>query len=393
MTHYTILPIENTTDTTEYQIPDDRAMITDKPDTNSPHNTGGTTDMNLTTCAVDLCPRHLYQPQVMETDETHSPSRWSSRYHCLNIVLGEEVNKDNGIDFAIDPSIERSTARIADAAISFAAPSSSKTIDTNGIDVSIETSDAYLRNHLSDTISCTDREKSIDVGGVLMRALAERDAQVEARFNRLEVMMAQLLNMASTNEIADDFPIDQIEPHKTDGAIKPVIQLSERRPDKVIIQYFSNKGKRGRLPTMKLELLVQKFSKSKQSYYVPYQTLHGYCYDDFGLSHLQEMAALDINQIHTDAIGRLSDVLIRAKDTDLGETAIGTIFYDCKSEEIFTGAFAFIGIDNTCVLSIDIGDEFNIAVLSMSKSKATSGHGIYIINRNKLEQLFNGDDV
>ena len=393
MTQHTTLPMENTTNTNDYQTPDDHAMITDKSCTNRSHNTGITTDMNSTADVIDLCSSYMYKPQVIKTDTNHSPSRWASRYHCLNIVLGEEVNKDNGIDFAIDPSIERSPAQIADTTISFASPSSSKAIIMNGIDASVDTSDAYLRNHLSDTISCTDRDKSVDVGGVLMRALAERDAQVEARFNRLEVMMAQLLNTVSTNGIADDIPINQIKTHNQDDTTKPVIQISEKRPNKIIIQYFNNKGKHGRRPTMKLELLEQKFSKARQSYYAPYQTLHGYCYDDFGLDHLNEMAAQNINQKHSDAIERLSDVLTRAKDTDLGKEAIGTYFYDCKSDEVFTGAFAFINIDNTCVLSLDIGDEFNVAVLCMSKSKARSGHGIYIINRDKLERLFNGDDV
>ena len=309
---------------------------------------------------------------------TRQRSRATTRHHCLNIALEKKAIKGNGLDLSLDPSFEGpfEVRQHND----FAPPSSSKTIDNNGLDLTVEQFETFKGNKLisKNSISCDEK----NAGEVLMQAIAERDAQIDARLTRLEEMLSRILS-SPINENAQVTAPGQGATHSK------VIQFSQQRPDKITIQYFRNKSKKNRLPTLKLEFHEQKHSKANQSYYTKYQSLHGYCYSDFGLSKLDGMAADEPNIEHSVEIERLRTVIEKLISQGLLEGGIGGYFYNHKTNEIFTGAIAIVLPDMKCVLMVVQPDDILIETVSMATSKAKDTDGYYIFNKKMVDEIFN----
>ncbi len=303
--------------------------------------------------------------------------RATTRHHCLNIALEKKAIKGNGLDLALDPSIEGSFE--VGQHNDFAPPSSSKTIDNNGLDFSVEEFETFNGNLEMPLISISNLERY--VGEVLMRAIAERDAQIDARLTRLEEMLERILGCPD-NENA------QVTAAGTRGTPSRVIQLSERRPDKITIQYFKNKSTKGRQPTLKLEFHEQRFSKTNQSYYAKYQALHGYCYNDFGLSKLDSMAKLEPNIQSDSDIDRIKMVLEKLVSQGLPGGEIGGYFYNHETCEILTGAIAIVRPDMTCTLIIVLPDDVMVETVNMATSKGKHTDGYYILNKKRIEEIF-----
>ncbi|MEI7607248.1 MAG: hypothetical protein WCJ64_07675 [Rhodospirillaceae bacterium] len=234
-------------------------------------------------------------------------------------------------------------------------------------------------------VAPSERTEDIVMGAVLMGALAEQDARIariEARFDELADMLT-----ARTEP----------EPEPTPDFDR-LVQLTEKTPDKITIQFFKNEKKKNMMPIAKLEFHNRVYDKNGKGYYNKYQSVHCKCYQDMGRARAEALMRCKINEVHKNALDDMWDLTSRLHKTFLDDPdAIGGVFYSAKTSEVLLGAVFVIHIDDNSATIYICGDgaikrfDFNFEASKAANTKS-GADSIYQMNSDTVDTLLNSDE-
>jgi len=223
--------------------------------------------------------------------------------------------------------------------------------------------------------------KSIEegsIGAVVMRALSEQNGRIDGLERLIERVLDRLDGSGTQNSNA--------------GLDNRLIQFTEKVPNKITIQYFVNRGKKVP-PRIKLELRHKLRDSNNKPYHPVYQTVFGNCYRDFGLTKLDKLARLTINEQHADDINELRNNIewMNEHFTNDGDL-LGTFFYCIETSEVFCGAYVLVDkTTNDGVISLYNGTKFVDHEIEFKPSKssgtAKGSDGVYTINQDIIDAI------
>ncbi len=305
----------------------------------------------------------------MNVDNMCDEESMKSLHHCLNClncINGKSI-EDNGIAISSTLSVSENHEPMESSIISLRSPSS-KTIKLDECN-----HNSLITKSIEDNI----------MGAGFERALCEQGERID----RLEKSIDRLIGHFETQ-------------NSTTGQIQAserLIQFDDKIPHKITIQYFLNEGTK-LPPRVKMELRHKVRDGNGKPYYKAYETVFGNCYKDFGLNKLDKFSGLIINSANSDDIFELRKLVKTARDTFTDDKdMIGTFFYDVETSEVFTNAY--IIIDKTELygkLFINGGTKFVAEYLEFitpkSAGQTKSSDGIYTINKDRVEVIFDGGD-
>ena len=220
-------------------------------------------------------------------------------------------------------------------------------------------------------------------GGV---ASSVADATNE-RLDRLEKTLEHLISLMSSTKT----------PEQTNHVGGGLIDFATQVPDKIVIQYFKN-AKSKSPPTIKLELREKARDVSGKLYYRDYCVLHGNLAGSFGRGKLDKLVALSINKGNIDDIWILRNFINNICDEYREcKSLMGVVFYDYATNELFPYAYMLVDkLDDWAMLFIYNGEQFISEevkfIESKSAGKKKGADGIYTINKDVIDCIFNCDD-
>ena len=300
------------------------------------------------------------------------------RCHCLHCLSMDKTKEDNGTAIS-STSVDINRDHINDDTCLHRQSDHLNILEYNSL------------SHEVKVIGDTDKVYSDYGPEVLMRAIERQNSRLEAA---IEQMNSRTERIETAIERLFDHITDIEQARDTNNSEDGIIQFSDQIPHKITVQYFLNDGKKTP-PRIKLELREMVRDVNKKPYYKAYQTVYGTCYRDFGRTKIDQLLKLSVNERYADEISLLRSLVSSSyrrlsDDIDM----IGTFFYDKDTNEIFTGAFMIINkadelgrifIHNGVDFS-DVDFEFNP---SKSKGKPKGADGIYTINQDIINGIFN----
>ena len=301
-----------------------------------------------------------------QNDETHThvdKRSMKSRFHCLPLVL-LKTKKDNGVAVS-STSVDITHEPMSSLRFSSEAMEAMK-------------SDKKGNGYIHQKEINTTKEKAMNEVDFSSWPVA-----VEGLNDRLERLERAIIQLAENGAQPRIPPRDDRD---------RVIQLYDRIPNKITIQYFLNTGKKI-LPRIKLELRHKVRDSNGKPYYPAYQTLYGNCYSDYGRTKLDKFTKYSINYEHIDQISPLRDFVSRAiRELDGENDYLGTFFYEPDTTEIFPHAYVlFNKNDQYGKLFLFNGENFIGEEFEFTKSKAKEGvkspDGIYTINQDRISDM------
>ncbi len=305
----------------------------------------------------------------IDVDKVCDEGSMESLHHCLNCLnrKEEKTKEDNGTAISSTLWVSENHEPIESQSFSLRIPSSKAILEDKGNDNTANT-------------------KSIGenmIGTGFERALCEQGERID----KLEKSIDRLIgHFEATNSTSA--PIQ---------ASERLIQFDDKIPHKITIQYFLNEGSKTP-PRVKMELRHKVRDGNGKPYYKAYQTVFGNCYKDLGLNKFDKMSSLIINHIHVDELDNLRKLINDAKKAFIDDKdMIGTFFYNVETSEIITNAYIIINkTDIYGKLFVNDGARFVAEYLEFitpkSAGQAKSSDGIYTINKDRIEIMFDGGD-
>ncbi len=298
-----------------------------------------------------------------------------SRSHLL---IEEECNvmKDNGVAIW-SPEGDQHHDRTEGNAFGFQPPPSSKSI--------LETKSNQLISRIE--ANSTKESELVDRG----QFQPPDDGDVRYRLNQMEGHIKTLT--AAVHQLCG-----YKSETSSDDRDQGVFQFDDKKPAQIEVQYFLNEGKKEK-PVVKLFFKHRSKDRSGKSYFKTYQTLFGRCYDDYGISNLDKISSLMVNQPHAHAITELRRFIKSAsRRLDYVGSVIATYFYDKDTKEVMCGLYAviFMGTDYGA-LYFEVDGEFVEEIVEFQgprrKSEKQGSDGIYYVNARRIEEIFDGGYV